>query len=391
VPVLLSRRVRFLRRELLHRYAWPIAVVVVCVAVVISFATATAASAGGVAAVATPGWRIVKMLPNVALGGFSAPGARDAWLAGDVCGTDSFCDRLIVRHWDGTAWRSVTPPKAVAGADPDARAGAVTASSASNAWVFDLHGTGTSADYTTALHWTGKGWTPLVRFAADIDVAVAPSASDTWAFGAPASDAQAGYVAHFNGKTWSRGPFSVQVSDASALSASDIWIGGVIGDAMHESAVIERWDGRAWHKTPLPSLGVPPGSWVGTGVTAVTPRDAWALVFTLSNGTERSYPLHWTGKAWARVALSCAGKAVSAIETDGHGGLWLVGSSDLYYSGPAWFCHDANGHVTTTAVPRQAGQEPGIDSLTPIPGTRSLWATGGFDADAGEAVLKYGP
>jgi hypothetical protein len=33
----------------------------------------------------------------------------------------------------------------------------------------------------------------------------------------------------------------------------------------------------------------------------------------------------------------------------------------------------------------------GIDNLAWIPGTRSLWATGGFDADAGEAILKYGP
>jgi len=33
---------------------------------------------------------------------------------------------------------------------------------------------------------------------------------------------------------------------------------------------------------------------------------------------------------------------------------------------------------------------PGIAALALIPGARSLWAAGGFDADAGEAILKYG-
>jgi hypothetical protein len=40
---------------------------------------------------------------------------------------------------------------------------------------------------------------------------------------------------------------------------------------------------------------------------------------------------------------------------------------------------------------KRAGQQPAIDQLALIPGTRSLWATGGFDPDAGEAILEYAP
>jgi len=71
-------------------------------------------------------------------------------------------------------------------------------------------------------------------------------------------------------------------------------------------------------------------------------------------------------------------------------GLWLAAGPFIVGTGSEWFCHDAKGHWTKTAVPKRAGQQPGIDELAWIPGTRSLWATGGFNADAGEAIFKYG-
>lgn len=370
---------RFLRRAL------PVAAATV-------FVAATAgASAPGAAAAAGPGWRIVTVLPLIDLGGLTVLGARDAWLAGDSC-ADAGCDRytVIVRHWDGTAWRAITVPKAGTGMSDDSSVGAEAASSASNAWV--LINRSDNVIDTTALHWTGKGWAPAVRLAADIDVAVAPSAGDAWAFGATASNPWAGYVAHYNGRTWSHASFPFAVDDASALSASNIWASGVAGDVTHESPAVEHWNGKAWRKVPLPRLGIPSGSWIGVSVTAVTPRDVWAEVSAFHLDTESGYLLHWNGKGWARVAVSCPGGAAGgAFAPDGHDGVWLAPSGLSASSDTAWFCHDVNGHWTKTAVPRQAGEQPGIDSLEWIPGTRSLWATGGFDADAGEAILKYGP
>lgn len=374
---------------MLARFLQRVLPVAVAVAFAIAPSTAGAASAPGPAAAAVPGWRIVKFLPSVAMGGFSVSSARDAWLAGDVCGADSLCDHVIVRHWDGTAWRVVTPPRAVTATAGEAGI-TVTASSASNAWIFDLRGT-QSVDYTTAVHWTGRGWAPPTRLAADIDAAVALSARDAWAFGAPAGDSQGGYAAHFNGRTWSHALFPVQVQAASALSAGDLWVGGAASDVTGPSVIIEHWNGQAWRATPVPSLGIPPGSWTSVSVTAVTPRDVWAEVFTQGDGTQGSYLLHWGGRAWARVAFACPGTAASAVAPDGHGGVWLVSSTAPASSGTSWFCHDSSGHWTKAAVPRRAGEQPGIDSLAWIPGTRSLWATGGFDADAGEAILKYGP
>jgi hypothetical protein len=298
---------------------------------------------------------------------------------------------VFVRHWDGTAWRTVTMPKAVSLVAGEAGIGAVAASSPSSAWVFDLRGT-PSVGYTTVLHSTGRHWAPPARLAAAIDAAVALSATDAWAFGAPAGDPRAGYIAHFNGTSWRQASSPVQVQCASALSAGDIWAGGAASDTPTASVIIEHWDGKAWRTTPVPSLGIPPKSWTAVTVAAVAPRDVWAAVGVQGDGTQYSYLLHWNGRAWARVAFSCPGSVISAVAPDGHRGAWLaVGASLAAPSDSEWLCRETQGHWIKTAVPKRAGQQPGTDQLAWIPGTRSLWATGGFDADAGEAILQFGP
>jgi hypothetical protein len=281
-------------------------------------------------------------------------------------------------------------PAAVTATSGEYGISAVTASPAADAWVFDERGL-KSVRYTTALHWTGAGWAPPARLDADVRVAVAPSAGDAWAFGAPAGDTRGGFVAHFDGKAWSPAPFPVQADDASALSPSDIWVGGMPSDARDGPAVIEHWDGSTWRDTPLPSLAIAPQAWTGVAVTAVTARDAWAAVAALGPGDKKaSYLLHWNGRAWARVGLPCPGSVISPVAADGRGGAWLVTGSAAAPGGD-WFCHDAGGHWTKSAVPMRAGEQPGIDHLAWIPGTTSLWATGGFSADAGEAILRYRP
>jgi hypothetical protein len=345
------------------------------------------APTSGAAATVAPGWRIVRFLPSATVDGLAVTGARDAWLAGDICGADSLCDHAYVRHWDGIAWRTVTVPKVVSVAYSEYGISAVAASSPSNAWVFDQRGH-TDVGYTTVLHWTGQRWARPAHLAAAIQAAVAPSATDAWAFGAPASgDPLAGYIAHFNGKSWRQASFGVQVDSASALSAGDIWVGGSASGTTTAAVVIEHWNGKAWRKTPVPRLGIPPNDWTFVSVTAVTRRDVWASVN--ANAT-RSYQLHWNGRAWARTAFPCPGSSIS-VAPDGRRGLWLAAGPFIVGTGSEWFCHDAKGRWTKTAVPKRAGQQPGIDELAWIPGTRSLWATGGFNADAGEAIFKYGP
>jgi hypothetical protein len=209
--------------------------------------TASAPASPSAAAAVTPGWRIVRFLPGATVGGLAVTGPRDAWLAGDICGADSLCDHVFVRHWGGTAWRTVPVPKVVSVAYSDAGVSAVAASSPSSAWVFDQRGRA-SVGSTMVLHWTGRRWARPVRLVAAIDAAVAPSATDVWAFGSPADDAQGGYVAHFDGKFWRHASFGVQVDSASAVSAGDVWVGGSASGATTASVIIEHWNGKVWRK-----------------------------------------------------------------------------------------------------------------------------------------------
>jgi hypothetical protein len=369
--------------------------------------TGAAGAAGAVTVVdvtkqvASPGWRITQVLANAAIGGLWAGGARDAWLAGDecadpvTCGTgDTINGTVVVRHWDGTAWRVVTPPKAYIDSPLDQGVGAVAATSASNAWVLAARGS-ESVDYTEALHWTGKRWTAPARLKAAIQAAVAPSATQLWAFGQPVEYGPPGYFAHFNGKTWTHGSFPLSGTAAAARSASDVWVGGDTADGLG----IEHWDGHRWHVTPLPDLGLGSGSALQyfadlLGFADVASNDVWADIGVL-NSTGTNPPgtvlLHWNGKAWSRVKFPYVGNALTPVASDGHGGIWLVTANGAGNNLTLWFDHYTGGHWTRAKVPSRHGGQPEMDNLSWIPGTRSLWATGGVDfANDGEAVLKYG-
>jgi hypothetical protein len=344
-------------------------------------------------AASTPDWRITQVLPDLTIGGLWAGGGRDAWLAGDACADLATCGvsdtsngTVVVRHWDGLSWRAVEPPKAYINTPLDQGAGPVAATSASNAWIAAYRGT-ESVDYTDMLHWTGKRWAAPARLPSMVQAAIAPTATQLWAFGDGTKPAQPGYVAHFTGKTWTLGSFPLAGTAAAALSPTDVWAGG---NTATGRPGMEHWDGRKWQATPLPDLGLggPPLLGVAVeGIAAVKPDDVWADVSDLgSNLSNRqgAFLLHWNGRAWAWARFPYAGLAYSPVTTDGHSGLWLVLEAR---DKELWFCHYSAGHWTRTPVPSSATPQ----HLTWIPGTNSQWAVGDASGFAvGTAILKYG-
>jgi hypothetical protein len=346
-----------------------------------------------------PGWRITQVLPNLAAGGLWAGGARDAWLAGDACANLATCGvsdtsngTIVVRHWDGTSWRAVKPPKAYINTPLDQGAGQVTATSASNVWLAVYRGK-ESVDYTDMLHWTGNGWAAPVRLPTFIQAAIATSATQLWAFGDAIKAGQAGYFAHLSGKVWTHGSFPVSSTAAAALSPTDVWTGG---NTSSGAPGIEHWDGHKWRATPLPDLGLggPPGTLpiaYVTGIAAVGSADVWANIFILGgpSGSFGTILVHWNGKAWTRARLPFAGADDGPVTTDGHGGIWLPLAASA--TKELWFCHFSAGRWTRTPVPSRSGEQPQVQDLAWIPGTRSVWAIGGVSfADLGTAILKDG-
>jgi hypothetical protein len=340
----------------------------------------------------TPGWRVTRLLPNVAVGGLWAGGARDAWLAGDecadpaTCGDDTGNGTLVVRHWDGASWRAVKPPKAYVSTPLDQGAGPVTGTSAANVWIAAYRGT-ESADQTDMLHWTGSRWAAPVRLPSPIQAVIAPSATQLWAFGDGTKPGQPGYVAHLTGKTWTSGVFPLSGTAAAALSPTDIWVGGTIAA---DRPGMEHWNGRTWQAVPFPDLAADSLGFSDVaiqGITAVGPDDVWADVADIgspsSNG-QGVFLMHWNGRAWAWTPFPYTGVAFSPVTADGRGGLWLVLAAKGQES---WFCHYSAGRWTRTPVPDSS--QPQL--LTWIPGTNSQWAAGNASGfDVGTAILKDG-
>jgi len=363
----------------------------VAVAAGASLAATGAAAASAARAASGPRWRITQRLANLTVGGLWAGGARDAWLAGDACAhpvtcgaTDVSNGTVVVRHWDGTAWRTVRPPKAYVNTPLDQGAGPVVATSASNAWVFAARGR-ESVDHADVLHWTGKRWAKPVRLA-DIEAAVAPTAQDVWAFGPPTLKHRTGYAAHYNGRTWTPRTVPIDGEAAGASSPTDIWVGGMTRNG---GLGMEHWDGRSWRATRLAGIGAgfQPFSFIA-GIAAIGPRNAWADATILGSSPAVSYLLHWNGRSWTRTRLPHGAIAETPVVPDGHGGIWLAADTQR----GSWFYHYRGGRWTKAPVPRTSPRPSGqvtVDQLAWIPRTRSVWATG--DLGDGTAILRYGP
>jgi hypothetical protein len=370
-----------LRRAL--RYGVP-----VMAAGVVAVTSATAQASG------PPGWRIVQALPaSSQVLSITALGASDAWAAGMSCGGGT-CNssRLLVRHWDGNAWRTVAPPTGFV----NSASLTVAASSASSAWVFGTQGTSTPSSF--ALHWTGRAWAAPFRFPAktEITTAVTPARGGVWAFGHLNRSA---YAAHYNGRTWSKVPVPVIAAGASAVSARNIWaVGYPVSPPSSGSAVaVMHWNGTSWKRAMLPRISVPKNAvLVPANIIAIGASNVWAdaLPINLAQGpVGGTVMLHWNGKAWAWVKIPRNVAVPFALTQDGHGGIWLSGYPSTR-SAQGYLYHDSNGHWSQLPVPHKTGMVSAALALAWIPGTGSVWGAGVEIPPASgpvSIILKYGP
>lgn len=96
---------------------------------------------------------------NDTLVGVAATSARNAWAVGSSPG------RTLILHWNGRTWKRVPSPSPGGGGNSgvnigaDNRLGAVTASSATNAWAVGWGSTRGLVYAPVALHWNGRRWT----------------------------------------------------------------------------------------------------------------------------------------------------------------------------------------------------------------------------------------
>lgn len=344
------------------------------------------ASAVSAQASTVPGWHVQTVL-NTGTGNqgvlfdVSSDAPGDAWAAGLTGPTSGSSISPLVAHWNGTAWSQVTLPTAVQTAlTADGLVSAVSAASTKNVWIFGAA--------STWAHFDGTTWTSgqLVKSGASgpafVTSALALSKINVWAFGLRIkSTGTHAYAAHFNGVKWTATsvPGTSAISDASAVSAGDIWAveGGGLFSGPGGHGALMHWSGGAWHSVTLPKAlsGRPLGS-----VVASSDKNVWvggALVNSKKGTTEAVG--HWNGHGWTvqrMPVLATAQKfAVTDLASDGHGGLWATANCmtcALNVSSRIW--HESAGTWKRAAM---AAKYPfHILRMALAPGTTSVWGAG---------------
>jgi hypothetical protein len=336
----------------------------------------------------TPGWRPVAELgpPNgvTYVGGLVATGPKDAWSTWSDCnpcgGPNPKVD-VWLEHWAGGRWRRVSVPPAV-GRFLRVVNG-IAATSGNDLWMFT---TGRAA------HWNGKHWgimkipSWVVRFNLSGTVAITVAdfgPHNLWVFssGIDSFKPVTPFAARYNGHRWTKAVLPGVPGQVSVVGPDDIWATAVPTDLKGGDSLLIHWNGKSWSKTPAPKPRDVSAHFTPQieDLLALGPQDVW-MQQDIANSQSISRTqlfLHWNGHTWQTVTYRWPTSSVQFMAPDGDGGLWMsdVGETARQLR---YLIHDTKGHWTRQLVPAPAGM--GVQqllTLNRIPGTRSMWASGG--------------
>jgi hypothetical protein len=263
------------------------------------------------------------------------------------------------------------------------------ATSASNVWAVGLNGC-----CGLIIHFNGSTWTQdPVNPTGYFDGVAAVSAKDAWAVGGTSWFGTDPMIYHWNGTTWTKvtvpapsaGGFLTSVTAPSAANAWAVGsTGGGPGDGTGpgEDALIYHWNGYHWKRVPAPAPR--PASQL-QGVSAVSASDAWAVGWTgynASNGTIRTFIVHWNGRTWRKVHSPTPGMGgnLLGIGASSPGNVWAVGQGSIN-GGCSAGCQPTIVHWNGSrwnVVADPAGLRGGLNILFTVAAAsaRNAWAVG---------------
>jgi len=218
-------------------------------------------------------------------------------------------------------------------------------------------------------------WQSVAYLGGDLGGIAAVSPTDIWAVGAVGQDPNwRALIEHWDGTRWRvalNGPPG-ELSSIAVVSATDVWAVGAAGQDPNRRALIEHWDGQTW-RTVQGAPGVGPL----TGISAVTHDDVWAVGY--SDDPNMTGVMRWDGRRWRRVRdadFGPGGGALYAVAAISARDVWAVGStSDQYYS--AVIEHWDGHRWRIMPSPNIDAQTSRLDSIAGI-AADDVWAVGGF-------------
>ncbi|WP_309316845.1 hypothetical protein [Streptomyces salinarius] len=256
---------------------------------------------------------------------------------------------LLARDDDERSWREIPMP---AFADRANQISSIDAVSQEDAWAVGLYEESRGAFLTQ--HWDGTEWRVVdapapegIRLAGAglLDVSTR-TADDVWAVGwlivvdseVPNPDKPGGTIQethaeamlqHWDGEAWHLVPVpdatSLWTYSVTALADDDVWVSGYTSD---DRPAMLHYDGSSWSRVPVPYDGV---NGELTDLEARGPNDVWAAGRKLVDDEDPGHALlaHWDGRSWKQVptpadagrvndlTLAPAGVAVAGEQPDG--------------------------------------------------------------------------
>ncbi|SEL48914.1 hypothetical protein [Streptacidiphilus jiangxiensis] len=333
------------------------------------------------AAAGATAWTTAKLPGGYAtLLGSAAPDAHTVWVAGAAI-TDRGPQRLpgfapVLYAHDtrtGGGWTIVPTAKGV-----PVRMNAVAAVSDRDGWLVGDQGTGAKGVASGGVyteHWNGRSWSvqqmavPARSQGAGLLSVSAVDRTDAWAAGwvqiadpatggKPATSHDDGLLAHWNGTAWQRVPLPTVGPDwllnsVTAVSAKDVWAVGVTAQGDREVPVALHYDGHSWTVQRDAAFGGFSGGADGglLSVTAHDRDDVWAVGSFRAPGSRHNTALieHWNGRRWNRVAAPAAAGTLTGVAA-APGGVVAVGDSDDA-AGDGYALRVRNGRAASLGLP----------------------------------------
>jgi hypothetical protein len=135
-----------------------------------------------------------------------------------------------------------------------------------------------------------------------------------------------------------------------------------------QKPLLLQWNGKKWSQVPV--KGVSEGQLMA--VSAVSPRDAWAVGQGIFGSNAGVFILHWNGRTWSRVASALnSSYQPAAVEATSHD-VWVAAYNGRFTA----FLHLTGGHwyVIPTPLPLFY-QVTGLAVVSPT----AVWATGVYE------------
>lgn len=361
---------------------------------------------GASPALAASGWSIVAVPPsgqNANLAAVSSTSDSDAWAVGSQNGRPGtgVGAKVLIDHWNGTAWSQVSTPPTPGNT---ASLAAVGASSPSDAWAIGHWQVNRSNFTPLAMHWNGTAWavspSAATALAGQVGIGVADiGPTNAYAIGGHLGSAHAGQVANWNGTSWTnvtvpQPPNNNMHSDLDAISAdapNDVWIVGTYffevnpTDFTNETYTLH-WNGTTWSVVLMPlNPGTNPNNeFQFHSIKANSPTDVWAVGDSFNaavSGSATTLIEHWNGRAWSivpspspesadiltGVTTSNAANDVWAVGYDTVPGTTQVHTLTLNWNGTTW---------STVASPNSSTGSNVLASASTTPGSAIVQAVG---------------